>query len=403
MKALVIAPQPFFSPRGTPMSVYYRTLVTAELGVDIDLLTYGIGMDVEIPRTRIIRTPRIPFMGSVRTGPSVRKFFLDIILFVWTFFLLLKNRYQFVHAHEEAVFWCRFLKPLFRFKLVYDMHSCLPQQLTNFNFTESKILIDIFKKLEDGALKKADATITICPDLTEYVQQQDHGCHRLVQIENSIFEPVKLRVAESSNGKPPGEEKPLDLPGERRLVVYAGTLEAYQGIDILIRSFAHVLNEQKDAFLLIVGGDKSQVSKYKNLAHNTGIGDHVLFTGLVSQSLAKYYSGKASVLVSPRSDGTNTPLKIYEQIASGIPLVATNIYSHTQVLDPTTAFLVDPVPEDLARGILEALDPDGRRGEISGNAKKLYESRYARDVYTEKLRQVIELLSPESLDEEQKG
>ena len=58
MKALVIAPQPFFTPRGTPFSVYYRTLVTAELGVKVDLLTYGEGQDVDIPGVRIIRIPR---------------------------------------------------------------------------------------------------------------------------------------------------------------------------------------------------------------------------------------------------------------------------------------------------------------------------------------------------------
>jgi hypothetical protein len=36
---LVISPQPFFTPRGTPFSVYYRALVMAEQGVEIDLLT----------------------------------------------------------------------------------------------------------------------------------------------------------------------------------------------------------------------------------------------------------------------------------------------------------------------------------------------------------------------------
>ena len=41
MKALVIAPQPFFSPRGTPFSVYYRTLVMVQFGVQVDLLTFG--------------------------------------------------------------------------------------------------------------------------------------------------------------------------------------------------------------------------------------------------------------------------------------------------------------------------------------------------------------------------
>ena len=59
MKALVVAPQPFFSPRGTPFSVYYRTLVSSELGIKIDFLTYGEGQDVDIPNVNIIRIPQV--------------------------------------------------------------------------------------------------------------------------------------------------------------------------------------------------------------------------------------------------------------------------------------------------------------------------------------------------------
>jgi hypothetical protein len=59
MRALVIAPQPFFSARGTPFSVYYRTLLMSELGVSIDLLTYGQGQEVELPGVRVIRTPSL--------------------------------------------------------------------------------------------------------------------------------------------------------------------------------------------------------------------------------------------------------------------------------------------------------------------------------------------------------
>ena len=131
-KALVVAPQPFFTPRGTPLSVYYRTLVTAEQGVLIDLLTYGEGEDVDIPGVRIVRLPRLGFLGPVPVGPSPTKLFLDLWLVLWTIGLLLRHRYDFVHVHEEAAFWCRFLKPLFGFKLAYDMHSSLPQQLANF-------------------------------------------------------------------------------------------------------------------------------------------------------------------------------------------------------------------------------------------------------------------------------
>ena len=396
MKALVIAPQPFFSPRGTPYSIYYRSLVTAELGVEIDLLTYGEGEDVNIPGMRIIRIPRFSFLGNVKIGPSFLKLFLDMFMFVWTVALLLRKRYDFVHAHEEAVFYCRFLKPIFKFKLVYDMHSSLPQQLTNFQFTKSRLLIGLFKKLEDTCLKSSDAVITICPDLAEYTEKLIDDNKKHILIENSIFDPVRIFHKETGSETDSPDEKNKvarkEPPEERPLIVYAGTLEPYQGIDILIRSFRNVLSVREDVFLLIAGGTESQVAHYSRIAEQNNVKENILFTGRVSQAVAKYYSRLASVLISPRKSGTNTPLKIYEQLSSGTPLVATNIYSHTQVLDDTVAFLVAPEPEDMARGILAALDLNGNRLDIAENAGRLYEQKYSRKVYEKKMKRLLDIL-----------
>lgn len=398
MRALVIAPQPFYSPRGTPFSVYYRTLVTSEQRVKIDLLTYGEGQDVDIHNVRIIRIPHFKFLGPIKIGPSYPKLFLDIFMIVWTISLLFKNRYDFVHAHEEAIFFCCFLKSIFRFKLIYDMHSSLPQQLTNFQFTNSKFIINLFKRLEEYCLRSSDVVITICPDLADYVEglMQDHKKHLL--IENSIFEPVRLMF--NSNLK--NSEKQADsnriegeiqLPQGKRFIVYAGTLEPYQGIDILINAFRRVVDKMQDAFLIVVGGSEEQVKEYHRLAESLDLKSNILFTGRVPQVLAKHYCNLASVLVSPRSDGTNTPLKIYEQLASGIPLVATNIYSHTQVLDDSVAFLVNPESGDMANGILKALNLNNDGCSITVNAKKLYDQKYSRPVYEKKMRTVLELLN----------
>jgi glycosyltransferase involved in cell wall biosynthesis len=86
-------------------------------------------------------------------------------------------------------------------------------------------------------------------------------------------------------------------------------------------------------------------------------------------------------------------LKIYEQLASGIPLVATNIYSHTQVLNEQVAVLVEPEPKSLARGILAALRADGDVGELVNNAKKLYEEAYSRKAYEAKMTELLASLS----------
>lgn len=390
LRALVIAPQPFFSPRGTPFSVYYRTMVLSELGVTVDLLTYGQGQDVDLPNVNIIRIPDFAWFGKIRTGPSGLKLFLDVFMFFWTLGLLIRRRYDFVHAHEEVVFYCRFLKPLFRFKLLYDMHSSLPQQLDNFEFTKSKTIKSVFKWLEDSSLKKADAVITICPDLADYVRELLGDDPKHFLIENSIFEPVRLKAAADSGDD---DEQPVPLPDGRRFVIYAGTFEKYQGLDLLIPAFAEVLRAVPDACLLMVGGDPHQVEAMRSLAQRHGINDDVIFTGRVPQRLARHYNSVAHVLTSPRSAGTNTPLKVYEQLASGKPLVATRIYSHTQILSDDNTFLVDPDAADMARGIIAALTDSSEADRRIAAAQALYESEYSRPAYVRKMTALLELLS----------
>ncbi len=398
MRALVIAPQPFFSPRGTPLSVYYRTRVMAEYGVQMDLLTYGEGEDVDIPGLRIIRIPRFSMLGNVKIGPSFLKLFLDVVLLMWAIGLLVRHRYDFVHAHEEAVFFCRFLKPAFRFKLVYDMHSCLPQQLSNFQFTKSRLLINLFRKLEETCLRSSEAVITICPDLAAYATGILHdGEKKHLLIENSIFDPVRLVSKVSPNvGSSASirgaEAGPLELPPDRRYVVFAGTLEPYQGIDLLIEAFKIVADRDSRAILLIVGGTPQQVRYYAGMVDRYELASRCVFTGRVPKHIAEHYCRQASVQVSPRVSGTNTPLKIYEQLASGVPLVATNIYSHTQVLSDEVAYLVEPDSAEVARGILSALQNDAETRRITENARRLYETKYARPVYEGKILRLLDIL-----------
>ncbi len=394
MKALVIAPQPFFSPRGTPFSVYYRTLVLSEMGVEVDFLTYGEGQDVDIPGVRIIRIPRFRSLEPIRIGPSAAKLFLDGFVVAWTLGLLIRNRYDFVHAHEESVFFCRYLKPLFRFKLVYDMHSSLPQQLTNFAFTKSRLLIGTFQHLEDTSLAHADAVITICPELAHYAEPRMPDPKRHFLIENSIFDPVRL-VNGTGDAAAAGssEDWAARIPAGRPVVSYAGTFEPYQGLEVLLRAFARVRETRPEAFLLMIGGRPPQVEQYRALAAELRLDEGAcLFTGRLDQVTTKRLLERADVLTSPRSEGTNTPLKVYEQLASGKPLVATRILSHTQVLTDEVCFLADPEPESMARAIEAALGDEDLVREVVRQARALYERQYSRPAYEQKMRSLLEVL-----------
>ena len=402
MKLLVVAPQPFFTPRGTPFSVYYRTQVTCALGHEVDLLTYGQGADVEIPGCRVIRTPAFRIFGPVKIGPSMLKLFHDVFMVVWTIGLLARHRYEVVHAHEEAVFWCRWLKPLFRFRLIHDMHSSLPQQLHNFQFTQLRAVHWAFERLETSAARAAEAVITVCPALTDYARGLTRNDDKVLLIENSLFDPVRFAGAGAREGSP-GEAAadPTEAPAREwmstrmpgHVIAYAGTLEVYQGIDRLLEAFAAVVRQIPDAGLLIVGGASREVERFRALADALGLGASVLFTGRLSQPAAQRLVRLAGVAVSPRFAGNNTPMKIYQLMADGIPLVATRIESHTQVLNDDIAVLATPDADGLARAIIEVL-ADPRSAQAMGErAKAWYQEKYSREVYTQKMRTMLSLVS----------
>jgi glycosyltransferase involved in cell wall biosynthesis len=392
MKVLALAPQPFFTARGTPLSAYYRTLVMAEQGASIDLLTYGCGQDVDIPGARVKRIPRLRFLEPVPVGPSWRKVVHDALMVLWTIGMLARNRYEVVHAHEEAVFWCRFLKPIFRFKLVYDMHSSLPQQLTNFEFTKSRLLIGIFRWLEDNCLRAADAVITVCSDLSTYALKMGVSAERHILIENSVHEEVRVRNENAPKLPIPVQDFTMPV-SPVPFFLYAGTFEVYQGVDLLVRAFSQVVRVRPEVRLLLVGGNAEQVRAMQALATSLQLGSSCVVAEQVAKSQVSELVKCATLLVSARLLGTNTPLKIYEYLDSGRPIVATRIWSHTQVLDDSVSWLVEPDESALAQGLLAALTDDVGSSVRVQNAQDLYRARYSRAAYADKIRRVLEIVA----------
>jgi glycosyltransferase involved in cell wall biosynthesis len=102
----------------------------------------------------------------------------------------------------------------------------------------------------------------------------------------------------------------------------------------------------------------------------------------------------ADVLVSPRSRGTNTPLKIYQYLRAGRPIVATRLLTHTQVLDDDTAILTGVSAGEFADGILAALEDRARAESVSRSARRLAETKYSYEADLERTRRACAALEP---------
>src|SRR4029450_6180480 len=127
----MLAPEPFFEPRGTPFSEYHRIKALGDLGHHVDLVTYPIGRDVSLPNLTIFRSWGLPFVRKIRIGPSAAKAAFDALMLFTVARCALTRRYDAIHSHEEMGLVGVWLSRLLRIPHLYDMHSSLPQQLSN--------------------------------------------------------------------------------------------------------------------------------------------------------------------------------------------------------------------------------------------------------------------------------
>jgi glycosyltransferase involved in cell wall biosynthesis len=115
----------------------------------------------------------------------------------------------------------------------------------------------------------------------------------------------------------------------------------------------------------------------------------VHFSGQVSQAQAQRLVGLTAASVSPRFAGNNTPMKVYHLMSAGIPLVATRIESHTQVLNDDIAILADVSTGALAEAILEALGDAKSARAVAARAQEWYREHYSRKAYKAKMQKLL--------------
>lgn len=403
MKVLMIAPQPFFQPRGTPFSVLHRLKALSKLGYHIDLVTYHLGQNVEIENVNIHRAQGVSWVKEIAIGPSKTKLLLDAFVYRRAVELLRRQRYDLIHTHEEAGFFGIRLSRKFGTLHLYDMHSSLPQQLSNFKYSQAKALLRIFERLEAATINSAHAVITICPELFNYVKTRfPEKYNKLIEnvADNAI---VFGETSPNGHGKIAAAElaRRYGLPAKTNgtngkngaaIVLYAGTFEPYQGLDLLIEASQPVLARYGNVRFLVVGGKPEQVVQYKEKADRLGVSGKFIFTGQRPPEEMPLFMRLADLLVSPRVAGNNTPLKIYSYLRSGIPIVATDHLTHTQVLNAEVSVLTDCTPPAFANGILRVLEDRAYGENLAQRAQVLAAREYSYEAYLQKTKEIYSYL-----------
>jgi len=376
MKILLLAPHPFYQDRGTPIAVDLLARSLSAMGHDVDLVTYHEGQDrmYEGPgRVRIVRIAAPPGCRGIRPGFSLKKLLADVYLYRRAAALLASQRYDVVHAVEEAAFMARRFKRRFGVPYVFDMDSSMPEQIVE-KMPYLRPFLGIMRGFESRALRDAVAVTAVCDALADVARSAG-------ATDITLLRDVPL-LSDSVPDGARGFRAELGLDGT--VVLYLGNFEAYQGVELLVRSFAR-LPAGHDAHLVLVGGIPAQIQRLRDLATRLGCSARVHLPGPRPLRDMAALLAEADILVSPRIKGTNTPMKIYSYMAAGKAILATDLFTHTQVLDHETACLAPPEEKAFSAALARLIADPAGRAEMGRRAAHKVKTEYSLEVYQRSL------------------
>jgi glycosyltransferase involved in cell wall biosynthesis len=382
MKILLLAPHPFYQERGTPIAVDLLVGALEEQGHRIDLLTYHEGSDRAYgDAVRIHRIQAPPGCHRIRPGFSLKKLGADLYMHRQAMRMAATGNYDVVHAVEESAFMARRIRRRFGVPYIFDMDSSMPVQIADA-LPFARPVLPLMRYCERLAIRDAAAVTAVCDALADIARAA--GARHVV-----LLRDVPLTAPETATAPVADFRTALGIDG--LCLLYLGNLEKYQGIELLLRSFAR-LPAEAAAQLVIIGGIPKHIAHYRALADELGIGDRTHFPGPRPVAELPALLAEADILVSPRTKGQNTPMKIYSYMAAGKAILATDLPTHTQVLNSECARLAAPEPEAFAAAMHELILQPEMRAVLGAEARRIVSTRYSLAAFKEAVQSLYALL-----------
>ncbi len=325
-KILFIAPEPFFEIRGTPIAIKDILNILSDK-YEIDFISYPFGTDLEIKNVNHTRCFGFGF-NSIKIGPSFKKIILDFGLSLSVLRKIIINKYFAVHTVEEAGLFGVFIKKVIGRKFVYDMDSIMSEQINRSKFSKLTFVMNF---IEGSMIKNSDMVLAISPNFKSYCEEINKNCNFV-----EIFDIPQIEKSELPNNL----RKSFYL--NKKKVLYIGNGEKYQGVH-LIEETAKIMPELQ---FFIVGTGREEII------------DNITYISKVDMNYVWGIMQLSDILISPRLEGTNTPMKVYTYMSSGKPIVATDIPAHNILRN--CSFIVKKDKDSIINGLKLALTNEGK-------------------------------------------
>ncbi len=184
----------------------------------------------------------------------------------------------------------------------------------------------------------------------------------------------------------------LELNLSSRHVGFMGTLLDHQGVGVLIDAAPLVLQSFPDCRFVIIG-EGPMKRLWQQQVDEKSLQENFLFTGQIEYEATPLWINAMDVCTAPflKKAGLRSPVKIFDYLACGKPVVAARIPGTTDIFDGTgTVKLIEPENSRfLAEAILEILANDKEAEEAGSKGRRLVENHYSRRVLAKNIQTVI--------------
>jgi glycosyltransferase involved in cell wall biosynthesis len=322
----------------------------------------------------------------------MRKLVLDASLLRSFEKLLSRRQYVAVHAVEEAAWLASVLCPLHAVRFVYDMASAIPQQLTGHWLLGREPFLSILRSTEKRVIERA-AHVVCSGGLAGYVRSQAP--------EAAVTEwrfPVSGEAAHPSKSAALREQQ--GIAPEDHMLLYAGNFSAYQGIELLLESFVKASASNPRLLLVCVGATDQQDAERLAARLPEPLRERLRVLSRQPRALMPAWLAAADCLVSLRTQGDNVPLKLFEYMAAGKPIIATTGPAHQPLLNEARAYLCAADIDGVAQAMHEVFEDPERARRLAARAGAYAERHFSWSRFRELVAGIYaEVLQPTALPE----
>ena len=256
-----------------------------------------------------------------------------------------------------------------RFRLPFVLEINAPLEL-ELGMYHTKFYKWVGKITEEKIVPRADKVITVSASLKNYILDR-------FNIHSSRVEVVPNGVdLELFNPKVSGADvRHRYNLNDNPVVSFVGSLKKWHGIDILLNAAEKILTINPLIKFMIIGSGSEEKGLKKQASEN------IIFTGSVNYQDVPKYLAASDIVVAPYPQIDFfyfSPVKLFEYMATGKPIIASNIGQIGDVLEHgKTGLLIEPGNyKELAENILTLLEDEELKKILGRNARIEVEKNY---------------------------